>query len=299
MSQPIPQASLEKIVHQFAPIAYFDSKEKYFPTSAEDFIHNCDEENRDDGLGLKLKNHDPETLAGNLADAKVYVNVKMHPEDEYIDIQYWFLYAYNGPGTLYVKEASFPHYKSLGDHDLAPCGEHEGDWEHITARVSFDGTTLKEVYFSQHDTGQWISASDLGNPDRPTFYASKFGHAAYADEGRNYSHFVSMLKIWEFRLVNDTSDPDQSVDAQGRCQIIGIHKDDTDIFDQYQIDKPDWMKYTGRWGAKITVETPAPNIPGVKVAVKEILEKMGIYGECCQLFGPTPPWEKSSWTGEE
>lgn len=299
MENPISKKDdLENLVNQFAPIVYFNENEKYFPTTAEKFVSSCYEV---EGNGLSLKNRDPETTVGDLENAKVYVNVKIYPEESYVDIQYWFLYAFNGPGTVFIEPKIGPSIERV----IEPCGQHEGDWEHITVRISLDDKQLQQVYLSQHDGGQWIprKASYWGQehdlfPDRPVFYSSKFGHAAYISQSKNFTHTKDMT-LFEFRLVNDTEQPDKSLDSKGRCEIIGIQLNNEDILDLYDFAKPDWMKYTGNWG-KVLTQRPSEEILnihvlGTKLSIKKVMQDAGMYEQCEQECGPIPPWGKYSW----
>ncbi|GKC10689.1 putative vacuolar protein sorting-associated protein 62 [Tanacetum coccineum] len=58
--------------------------------------------------------------------------------------------------------------------EMNRVGEHVGDWEHYTLRVSnFDGE-LWSIYFSEHNSGEWVDASNVefieGN--KPIDYSS-------------------------------------------------------------------------------------------------------------------------------
>lgn len=310
----ITSSQVNDLVEQYAPIVIFNSQEEYFLTSAERYIANCDVVSTAEGDGLCLKDREPQTLAGSMDDAMTYVNVKVYQDDGCVDIQYWLLYAFNGPGTLYIKYLS-PRtgfkYESVGDQIMTPCGQHEGDWEHITVRVSLEDGSLQKVYYAQHRAGVWQDGYPQPGkyPERTVFYSSKFGHAAYPTMGRNYTETNKSLKALEFRLVNDTETPGKLLDMQGRCHTIGLQingEDMTETLDGWQ--RPDWMNLTGRWGEVVTERPiePALTLPipvldelGFDVTIKDVMEKIGIYDQCEQEFGPLPPWSKPSWQGDE
>jgi hypothetical protein len=309
---------INELVNHYAPIIVLNSNEKYFLTSAEKYISDCNVVSTSEGDGLSLKNRDSQTLAGDMNAAKTYINIKMHPDDDFVDIQYWCLYAFNGAGTLYIKywvpgsveiglppKVIGPHYESAGDYVVTPCGQHEGDWEHITVRVNLSDSSIQQIYYSQHRGGTWQAYSQPASyPDRVVFYSSKYGHAAYSDMGRNYTETHKYGAV-ELRLVNDTTSPGATVDMRDRYQIIGIQLNGEDVSHQYDdYVRPDWMNYTGRWGEVLTqrpidpiLTTPLPVLDkiDVKITLKDAMEKMGIYDQCEQESGPQPPWSKDSW----
>jgi hypothetical protein len=303
------------LVAENAPIAYFNANEQYFPCPIDDFLQATEEEDRTGeypGLSLSLRSRgkvlsgrDQPVINGNL-DGNVgsFVNVKM--AKTFTDIQYWFFYAYNGPSTMYLKRPPIPlfewHWQSAGDHSLEPCGQHEGDWEHVTVRVNNATGRASKVYLSQHGSGVWVNAdSQRDSNGRIRFYVSKYGHAAYGSPGRHYSEYKN-LGLVEFRLVNDTSNPDKYFDTRNRTHIIGLHRDHMDIRQEASfVVHPPWMKYNGRWGQVLlsrhsaAIETEI--IPGVSIGW--IMKKLGLYEECEQEAGPEAPWVKGNWTGPE
>ena len=181
---------IETLVKENAPLAFYQKDEIYLPTNAELLLKDMEPQNYTrDGKemhGLKLKNRpsDKEWLKcdiqhslkrnslgadcinktqnrhGNLEQAKAYVNVKTYPLKGYIDIQYWLLYAFNGHGTLHIK-THLPGPVVTGANididdtqQLLTCGQHEGDWEHVTVRVITDVSSFaKEVlmHFAKND----------------------------------------------------------------------------------------------------------------------------------------------------
>uniref|UniRef100_A0A2N9FZY8 Neprosin domain-containing protein n=1 Tax=Fagus sylvatica TaxID=28930 RepID=A0A2N9FZY8_FAGSY len=68
---------------------------------------------------------------------------------------------------------------------LGKIGEHVGDWEHVTLRVSNFNGELQRVYFSEHSGGTWVDASELEfqNGNKVVAYASLHGHAFYSKPG--------------------------------------------------------------------------------------------------------------------
>lgn len=306
---------LESKILEYAPVFHFTDREIYLPTSAEEFLKSArpapDNERKP---GLKLKS-DSETLrAGNLEKAKVYTNVKVH--GGYTEIQYWLLYAYNGPGTSYLKRPPLlidgeTTYQSMGDRSMNPLGVHEGDWEHIAVRIANGSGALLKVYLAQHDGGRWIDSDKVLKDKRIKIYISSNGHASYATSERHYDAFKD-IGILEFRLLNDTSNANRELDARKCLQIIGLSRLGkewgADQKKALEVSSPDWMKYTGRWGK---CEDHGNRLPGFDVellgknvtvkipGLEEVLKEAGIYDELVYERGPAPPWSKSSWLSDE
>ncbi|KAK7294547.1 hypothetical protein RJT34_17436 [Clitoria ternatea] len=81
---------------------------------------------------------------GNLQSAKTNVHVKPMLRGTFTDIAIWVFYPFNGAVRAKVEFLTL---------NLGSIGEHVGDWEHVTLRVSnFDGE-LWQVYFSEHSKG--------------------------------------------------------------------------------------------------------------------------------------------------
>jgi hypothetical protein len=102
----------------------------------------------------------------------VYAHV-IEEADE-IDIQYFFFYSHNG---AIVKS-------------LSKAGVHEGDWEHITVRVSKLSFSIIAVYMAAHSNeGRWYTekASVFGSgrgysvneTGHPVIWAAVYSHASY------------------------------------------------------------------------------------------------------------------------
>lgn len=313
---PLPDAVL-KAVGQYAPILVLHPQEEYLPTSAEELQKVVTPTSNG---GFRLKDQTVATRRGNLAAAKAYVNVKVH--DGTSEIQYWFLYAYNGHGTAYFKHLTKTlRYEGWPDASMEPCGRHEGDWEHIAVRVDNQSGRATKVYLAEHAGGEWVDPGKVTQGGRIVIYASRNGHASYPGKDRNYSE-TRKLGVIEFRLVNETADGPR-FDTRGRTVLTGAS-------DQRKGAKAGnlgalsgkvgpaahaWMKYTGRWGYEETHPKGALEAQlkkslgstgekvlheiGATKALDWLLNKAGLRDECFAEAGPVPPWSKGSWTGAE
>ena len=307
VSDPIPAAvefeQLITAIEKYAPKVYFQSGEAYLPCSIEDFIAATVPANDHEGKpGLKISN---QTIKyGKLANAKAYVNLIIG--STYTDIQYWFLYGYNGAGTAYLKRfepISWPpwesgRYHSMGDHSMSPAGQHEGDWEHITVRIRNDNYEAQKVHLASHGSGSTRSYAQTLRDGMVTFYSSKNGHAAYASAERHYPEFKS-IGIIEFRLLDNTDSPSQSFTSRGNWVIIGAHEGAKDILAESGVTF-DWMKYTGRWGLCVSGKISMPSGPyGIFSAIIKLTGLSSALAEFDVERGPAPPWAKASWTTAE
>lgn len=123
--------------------------------------------------------------SGNINRAKSIVHVK-NSVPGYTDIQFWFFYAYNGPGTAKVRLGEI--YSNTGE--LKPFGEHTADWEHVTLRFENASKKVTSVYFAQHNYGEVKLANQVDwDKNHLVMYSSKNGHASYSGKGKN-SHRV-------------------------------------------------------------------------------------------------------------
>jgi len=135
-------------------------------------------------------------------------------------------------------------------------------------------------------------------------FSSRHGHASYRDEGSNLSNGTS--KRWgsvtwfEFGLINSTDKGSKSLDCGSRYQILHAE------FLGSQISVPDWSKYCRRWGPHITYKTS-----DLKDSIKSSLGNIPYSGDAADAIwdaipdeakeenGPTGPWMKGSWSGNE
>jgi hypothetical protein len=307
----IAAATVKAAIEQYAPILILHKEEKYLPTCVESYLKITTPfqyEDRNDhktwtGRRFISDNpYNPKDMAGDIKNAKAYVNVKVGPETT--DLQFWFLYAYNGPGIAYIKTLGLTgRYRALGDFELGTLGVHEGDWEHIMVRIdNKTGKALpKGLYMAAHNDGAWYDMPDsmvrIGDAVRLLVYASKNGHATFLHEDREY-HVTVKAGLVEFRLVNDCTSPGQKVDYRGRCEIFGIQGDPA-LVKELNYKDPDWERFTGRWGRVVNKESPSPKIPGIKQGADYFLKLVGALDEMTFEAGPYPPPHKPEWTEPE
>jgi hypothetical protein len=106
-----------------------------------------------------------------LHEVEVYAHAKAIRTDsgvvEAIEITYMTLYAHNGP------------YCIAG---LCNMGAHDGDWEHITARVDPGSGDLQGMWYNSHRSrdGEWVEGGAVHRRGgRPVAYVALHGHGLY------------------------------------------------------------------------------------------------------------------------
>lgn len=268
--------TIENSIVKFAPTLIFHEDEAFFPTTPWLFLKNTAEGN-DDGPSLRFTEdtwHD-DIAFGDKDKTRAYINVKI--ENEYIDIQYWVFFAYNAAWLEYsdvhaarsnglFMDAIGLHIDSVDKYDLAKyeAGVHEGDWEHITVRINRDGK-FQEAYLEAHGDGEWYDRDEIEWGDTNygiRVYVARDSHGFYptSDQRITFDQSASV----GYRGFDDTSVTDKWENMERKCDILavqkyanyqGIENKYWDISDQFDIKKPQWMEYTGRWGRKLDGDT--------------------------------------------
>jgi len=141
------------------------------------------------------------------------------------DIQYIFIYAYNGDLLT-------------GSADSA----HEADMEHITIRIEKDMSTVHQIYYAAHNNeGRWYSPQVTGSTTdgysrtadgRPIVYSALGSHASYPSAG---------VKVRGMVLPADrTSEGGLEWDCLPDIVNLGEKS--------YPREGMEWLQYSGRWG---------------------------------------------------
>ncbi|KAG8375201.1 hypothetical protein BUALT_Bualt10G0075800 [Buddleja alternifolia] len=308
----IPNLSqIESIFQTYSPYIYFHPKENYLPSSVNWYFSNgallykkgaesnpiriepngtnLPQGGSNDGsywLDLPIDKQAKEKVKkGDLLTAEVYLHVKPVLGATFTDIQVWLFYPFNGHATakLGVIE-KFP---------LGQIGEHVGDWEHVTLRISnFDGV-LYRVYFAEHNAGRWVDSCllEFQKGNKFVAYSSLNGHASYYRQG------VVLQGEGDVGLVNEAAKSDMVIDSGGKFVVVAADA-------AAEVVAPPWLGFAGEWGPKISykVESEVKKIGKfligkVKSAFIKLVKSLPaeVYGE----EGPTGPKMKSNWNGDE
>ncbi|KAD7479030.1 hypothetical protein E3N88_02166 [Mikania micrantha] len=315
LSNSMPNLNqIKALIQTYSPVIYFHPDEQYLPSSVDWFFqngallyHKGDESKptRVDNNGLNLpqggSNDDTYWLdlpldgsskdrvkKGNLQDACAYFHIKPVSEGLFTDIAIWVFYPFNGASRAKVKFLNL---------SLGKLGEHVGDWEHVTLRISNINGELNSVFFSQHSWGKWVSASELEyhNGNKPVVYASLHGHASYPKPG------CVLLGSGgaDIGVRDDTAKSDKMMDTGARAVVMAA-----EYLPAATVVEPPWLNYERKWGPKIDydVDKEISKLKSVMIwkLKKEFGRLMeGVPRELLGEDGPTGPKVKTSWSGDE
>nr|ABN08110.1 Protein of unknown function DUF946, plant [Medicago truncatula] len=315
ISQIMPnKKQIEAMLQVYSPFLYLHSDEEYLPSSVNWFFSNGallykkGEESNPVPIAQNGTNlpQDPNTdgaywidlpadaankervKKGNLQSAESYVHVKPMYGGTFTDIAMWVFYPFNGPGRAKVE---FLNVK------LGKIGEHVGDWEHVTLRVSNLDGQLWHVYFSQHNLGSWIDSSQLefqdgiGATKRPVVYASLHGHASYPHAG--------LVLLGKNGIgARDDTNKGKNVMDMGKFVLVSAE------YLGSEVKEPAWLNYFREWGPHVdySLDDELKNVekllPGkLKNGFEDIIRSLP--KEALGEAGPTGPKQKNNWSGDE
>ncbi|KAF5735222.1 hypothetical protein HS088_TW15G00722 [Tripterygium wilfordii] len=271
-------------------LLYEDGKNKGEPIDYRGLNLPCGGEN-DGEYWIDLPTGDDarnNVKSGNLESAELYVHVKPALGGTFTDIAMWVFCPFNGPSTIKIGLVSIAMNK---------LGQHVGDWEHFTLRVSNFTGELWQMFFSQHSGGEWVDASNLefiqGN--KPIVYSSKHGHASFPHPG-TYLQGSSKLGIG---VRNDCAQSNFFVDSSTKYQIMAA-----EYIGDGVVAEPCWLQYMREWGPTVVYDSRSEVdkiihlLPFfVRFSVENLFDLFPteLYGE----EGPTGPKEKDNWLGDE
>ncbi|EMS50099.1 hypothetical protein TRIUR3_09038 [Triticum urartu] len=157
------------VIQHYGPTLYFHPKEVYLPSSVAWYFKNgakifkkgggaVGEEIDAEGSNLPGGGwNDGEywmdipggkrrqaVIRGDIESAELYAHVKPAMGGACTDVAMWVFCPFNGPARLKLGPINLP---------LGTTGQHVGDWEHFTLRVSNFTGELMAVYYSQHSGG--------------------------------------------------------------------------------------------------------------------------------------------------
>ncbi|KAK2968275.1 hypothetical protein RJ640_016207 [Escallonia rubra] len=304
---------IHSLIKHYGPTVFFHPDDKYMPSSVPWFFKNGALLYRDgimkgeaiDSRGLNLprgETNDGEFWIdlpdndekssylknGNIESAELYVHVKPALGGTFTDIVMWVFCPFNGPATIKA---------GLLNVEMSKIGEHVGDWEHFTLRLSNFSGELWSMYFSQHSGGEWVDACNLEfiEENKPIVYSSKCGHASYPHPG---SYIMGSSKLG-IGVRNDAARSKYFVDSSIRYQIVAA-----EYLGDGVVTEPNWLQYMREWGPTVVYDS--------RSELDKIIRHLPFYlrfsvETLCELFpteiygeeGPTGPKEKDNWLGDE
>ncbi|KAI5656476.1 hypothetical protein M9H77_25269 [Catharanthus roseus] len=305
---------VEELFKEYAPQIYFHSKEKYLPSSVNWYFEkgaklytkgenqnpvsiekngsNLPQGGSNDGnfwIGLPIDEKSKEEIKkGNLQSSEVYLQIKPIFGGTFTDIPIWIFYPFNGPSTAKI---------GLIDIPLGQIGEHIGDWEHLTLRISNFNGILHKVYLSEHSKGTWVDSSLLefqNGSNKPVAYSARNGHPLYPKPGIFLQGGENHVGI-----RNDTEKSSMVMDTGARFSVVSA-----EFLGPGVVVEPPWLNYFRKWGPNVTYEigvevekiegTLSGGLKSAFGSLVHILPKE-VYG----AEGPLGPKMKNSWNGDE
>ncbi|KAJ9565595.1 hypothetical protein OSB04_001561 [Centaurea solstitialis] len=306
---------IEALIQAYSPVIYFHPDEPFLPSSVEWFFENGallyekGQESKpnpikshgsnlpqggsnDDAYWLDLP-RDGSTKdrvkKGDLQDACGYFHVKPVSGGLFTDIAVWVFYPFNGGLRAKVEFLNI---------NLGKLGEHVGDWEHVTLRVSNFNGALHSVFFSQHSWGKWVSVSNLefhAGGNKPVVYASLHGHASYPKPGC----VLLGSEGGNVGVRDDTAKSDKVMDTGVRAVVMAA-----EYLGPAAVVEPPWLNYERKWGPKIDYDVDKEIKKAKRVMIgklKKAFERFvgSVPREMLGEDGPTGPKVKTSWSGNE
>ncbi|KFY83123.1 hypothetical protein V498_08288 [Pseudogymnoascus sp. VKM F-4517 (FW-2822)] len=339
LNDGLNRAELEEAIAKYGPILKLHKDEIYDNCSVEWFLEHAHLIDSKEGtttanpavsdlpqVGWEAGRYwlelDDAGKSGDFSTAKAYVRARWTQGMTYTDLQFWFFSAYNGPGTGHVNGLLYDTIVHSGDPNLAPLGEHVGDWECCIIRLDNESKNVLEIILSQHGEAVSFSGDKMTkafqwvNGTQPVVYSSRNGHALYPSADSNltqYHKFSGM--VWlayvgvEASLRNDTSEGGKSLDCSKHYQVVSA-----DFLEKEEAyDEPGWVNYHYRWGpegtaTKMTAKAVsevlhaaigwlADTVPG------RLVELLGAailpHYVTDDLNGPGAPIGQGIWDGQE
>lgn len=303
-------SQIQALFEQYSPIIYFHPKEKYLPSSVNWYFangallyqkgeesnpspiepngSNLPQDGSNDGaywLDLPIDEKEKErVIKGDLLSSEVYLHIKPMLGATFTDIAVWIFHPFNGPGTAKL---------GLIDLPFSKIGEHVGDWEHVTLRISNFNGVLHKAYFSEHSGGTWLDAPLLEfhkDSNKVVAYSSLNGHAIFPKPG------LVLQGVGDIGIRNDTAKSNLVLDCGKNYSIVAA--------ENLEIIAPAWLNYTREWGPKLSYalgDEVNKILGSLKGNLKDAFEKLvevlpnEVYGE----EGPTGPKMKGNWNADE
>ena len=263
-------------VARFAPIVTFHPSESFLPCSIDYLLAKARLVNQSGDLvkvGLSqgdLANPafangafdvkiDPSCFAGqplvnNAVDAPMYVSVQVPDNRSFVDLNFIFLFGYNGSQTARVKVPGLDFNCALPQY-----GEHQGDIEGITVRVKPDFSEIIFVRYEAHGNSTFYYPGEVDfEGTHPIVRCALNSHATYNGRGKNNNDWIVLSSNTgagtgvDFIDIITTTGPQWRPfvsDAVGRAffngklVFVGLDSAQNPIGDQV------WVRFPGRLGS--------------------------------------------------
>ncbi|KAL6624345.1 hypothetical protein ACP70R_031666 [Stipagrostis hirtigluma subsp. patula] len=304
-------AQVKAVLAAYAPQVYVHPDEPYLPSSVAWFFENgallyrkggetptpvaADGSNLPQGadndgeywLDLPADGDRREKVRrGDLASATAYVQAKPMLGGTATDLVVWLFFPFNGPARAKVGLVTVP----LGD-----IGEHVGDWEHLTLRVSNFSSKLLRVYFSQHSAGAWEDAPGLEYVDgnRPAAYASLHGHALYPRAGLVLQ---GDTRLGVVGIRNDCARGSRlDTGAAGRSEVVAAEYLGAGV-----VAEPAWLGFMRQWGPREEYDVGRVINRVARILPRSAREQLaGLVNKLLVGGGALGPKKHGNWRNDE
>ena len=307
---PIDDQTKAAFLKTYAPRVYFHSKEEYWPSSVEwsfNFLKRVwDPGNGKWRLVSKHKLKKPSSIVAyfhgadpnrqwtdipcSLDDVPAYAFWHKVNDRNY-DLLYFFYYPYNrGKG---IKRVGLGKLLVIPFHTV--FGNHVGDWEHITVRLTWQkvwgkwylipsmDAEVPSLYLASHSHGQRWRWPVRRVPDthHPIIYAAKGSHGCYLKVGSHTykSHFIT-------GKLTDHTDKGTAWDTWNKLECFD--------YDAKQGLGPTWK---GNWPTWLKKDTGDRNVGNENPASGPVwrwgnYQRGKIAGQYRLTDGPTGPADK-------
>ena len=175
-----------------------------------------------------------------LTNVPMYVSVQVPADRSFVDINFYFLYAYNGPQTIRGLEPS-RHFNAV----LPNFAEHEGDIEGISVRITPDFKKVVFVRYEAHGNSSYYAPSEVPfEGSHPIVWCGLYSHSSYNPMGLNVNDWIDLQDIGGLAEVVDI------VNASimwrpynyNNLVLVGLNTNNVPINNQW------WAAFAGRIG---------------------------------------------------
>jgi hypothetical protein len=174
-----------------------------------------------------------------LANVPMYVSVQVPTDKSFVDLNFYFLFAYNGPQTIRGLEPG-RHFNAV----IPNFAEHEGDIEGVTVRITSDLQNIVFVRYEAHGNSSYYAPLELlylGT--HPKVSCALFSHSTYNPAGKNANDWIE-LKDYALAegvdIINDG--PRWEPYLYNQLVLVGLDTNGQAINGQW------WAAFAGRIG---------------------------------------------------
>lgn len=185
----IPDQTKAKLLSKYSPRVWLHSKESYMPSSVEWSFKYLERkwDTREGHWRLVTK----ESLGSPSSVLDYFHGANPKQVDEVPAYAFWHWVDNHTADLLYF--FYYPYNRGKEKFDTV-FGNHVGDWEHVTVRLSREGdedngwTTLEpsKLYLASHDHGEtarWSVVPKVQGTEHPVIYAARGSHGSYLEAG--------------------------------------------------------------------------------------------------------------------